>query len=92
MNLSMWEHNKMFPHPKYVQTIIDYLDFVPNNTLKFERLGTRTILFRMKNQLSIEEFVQMTNIDSNVIWKIEKMKFSKLSKDEIRTIERALKM
>ncbi len=90
MYLSSWELNQKAPHPKHVERIIDYLGYMPNITSKFEKLGTRTKLYRMKHNISIEEFCQMGNININVIMKLETMRFCKPLKTEVRAIKRQL--
>lgn len=91
MYLSMWELNRKSPHPKYVEFIIDYLGYTPKIASKFDKLGTRTKLYRLRHGMSLEEFLQMTNIDHDVIHRIENMRFTKLSKIEAKIIEKALK-
>lgn len=91
MNLSAWELNQKAPHPKYVEDIIDYLGYIPSIKSKLERIGIRTKLYRLKYQLSLEEFIQMTNIDSNLINKIENYRFCKLEKGVLQKIEKAIK-
>ncbi|NQX84696.1 MAG: hypothetical protein HRT67_02040 [Flavobacteriaceae bacterium] len=61
-------------HPKHVELINDYLGYLPNITLKLEKLGTRTEIYRMKHNISTEEFCKMGNIDINVVMKLETMR------------------
>ena len=90
MYLSSWELKQKAPHPKHVESIIDYLGYVPKINSKLEKLGTRTKLYRMKYNISMKEFCQMGNIDINVVMKLETMRFCKPLKTQVRTIKRQL--
>ena len=72
--------NQKVPHPKHLEIIVDYLGYVPNITSSFEKLGTRTKLYRIKNKLSLETFLKKTNIDSNIIKKLEHSRYCKIPK------------
>lgn len=91
MHLSSWELNQKAPHPKHLENIINYLDYIPKMKSKFERIGTRTKLYRLKHQLTLKDFIQMTNIDNNVVNKIENYRFCKLEKYVLHQIEKAIK-
>ncbi|MFV0572295.1 MAG: hypothetical protein ACK5M1_07690 [Xanthomarina gelatinilytica] len=90
MNLSMWEHNRKPVHPKYVKAIVNYLGYVPNVTSKFEQLGTRTQLYRMKHKLTVEEFCHLGDIPTDVVIKLETMRFCKDGKNEEKTVRSIL--
>ncbi len=90
MHLSLWEHNHKSPHSKYVKSIVKYLRYIPEVNFKSERLGTLTQLYRLKHKISIEEFCQMTNIDSNVLRRIETMRSYKVSDDVEKMIFKAV--
>lgn len=92
MYLSSWELNQKAPHPKHLKNIIGYLGYVPTISSNIERLGMRTKLYRMKYNISLHEFCQMGNIDSDVVIKLETRRFCKLSKEDTRTIKKALKL
>ena len=90
MYLSSWELKQKAPHPKHVENIINYLGYVPNITSKLEKLGTRTKLYRIKHNISIEEFCQMGNIDINVVMKLEEARFCKPLKIKVQAIKRQI--
>ena len=90
--LSSWEHKRKAPHPKYFDTIIDYLGYVPKNiTSKTDFLGTRVKLYRKKHNLSIKAFCQQGNIDNHLVMKLENARFCKIDKEAKRMIEKQLK-
>lgn len=90
MNLSAWELNRKAPHPKHLENIINYLGYVPNITSDFDKLGTQTKLYRIKHNLNLEEFLQITNIDSNVVSNLESLRFCKLPRTKVQAIKKAL--
>lgn len=91
MYLSSWELNQKAAHPKHLDSIIEYLGYIPNITSRFEKLGMRTKLYRMKYNLSMEDFIHMPNINSNIVMKLERLRFCKVSKTEEKAIEKTLK-
>lgn len=91
MYLSSWELKQKAPHPKHLDNIIKYLGYIPNITSKFEKLGTRTKLYRLKYGLSLKEFLQMPNINSHIMMKLEQSRYCKIPKTEEKAIEKMLK-
>jgi DNA-binding transcriptional regulator YiaG len=91
MYLSSWELNQKLPHPKHLKNIIDYLGYLPKKISKNELLGMQTKYFRMKYHLSLEEFCQMTNINSDVVVSLENKRFCKVSDMERKAILKSLK-
>jgi transcriptional regulator with XRE-family HTH domain len=89
--LSSWELNRKSPHPKHIENIINYLGYIPQIKFSFEKLGTRTKLYRIKNKLSIQEFSQLNNIDINILDKLENSRSRKSSLEEQSLIENILK-
>lgn len=81
--LSNWEHNKKSPHPKHFDSIIDFLGFVPKKQSRFDKLGTRTQLWRLQNNITLEEFSSVLNTPIEIIVKIEEARHCKLE-DEIK--------
>jgi DNA-binding transcriptional regulator YiaG len=82
MYLSAWELNQKKPHPKHLKNIIDYLGYIPKINSKHERIGTQTKLYRIKHNLTLKEFCQMTNIDFDLVVKWENARYCKISKQE----------
>ncbi len=90
MYLSSWEHNRKPVHPKYVESVVDYLGYVPDVTGGFDRLGTRTKLFRMKHGISHGEFLHMANIEPHTLHRIEVKKWWNIDVQERERIIKAL--
>ena len=78
--LSNWELNRKPIHPKRFKDIIDFLGFIPEASSKFDRLGTRTQLWRLQNQVELKEFLYMIDIPKEEILKIEEARYCKVDK------------
>lgn len=76
--LSMWELNRKPVHPKRFQSVIDFLGFVPKQSSLFDKLGTRTQLWRLQNNVSFDEFINLFNLEKEVISKIETTRYCKI--------------
>ena len=76
--LSMWELNRKPVHPKRFQSVIDFLGYIPKKSSEFDKLGTRTQLWRLQNDVNFEEFISMFNLDREVILKIETARYCKI--------------
>jgi len=76
--LSNWELNRKPIHPKRFNDVIDFLGFVPKQSSKFDKLGTRTQLWRLQNHASLEEFVSLLNLEKEDINKIETARYCKI--------------
>lgn len=76
--LSMWELNRKPIHPKRFQSVIDFLGYVPKKYSNFDKLGTRTQLWRLQNNVGFEEFISMFNLEKEVILKIETARYCKI--------------
>ncbi|NQY01416.1 MAG: helix-turn-helix transcriptional regulator [Flavobacteriaceae bacterium] len=78
MYLSSWELNQKKPHPKHLENIIEYLGYLPEINVEYERLGMVTKLYRLKHQLSLEKFCQMANVDIDMVFKWEHARYCKV--------------
>lgn len=78
MYLSSWELNQKKPHSKHLENIIDYLGYLPEVDIKYERLGIVTKLYRLKHGLSLGEFCQKENIDIDWVKKWENARYCKV--------------
>ena len=58
--------------------MIDFLGFVPNKYSSFDKLGTRTQLWRLQNNVNLEEFISMFNLEREEIIKIETARYCKI--------------
>jgi len=76
--LSNWELNRKPIHPKRFNDVIDFLGFVPNKYSSFDKLGTRTQLWRLQNNVNLEEFISMFNLEREEIIKIETARYCKI--------------
>ena len=75
--LSNWELNKKPIHPKRFNDVINFLGFVPKKQSSFDKLGTRTQLWRLQNHIDLEEFVSLFNLEREDIIKIETARYYK---------------
>lgn len=78
--LSMWELNRKPVHPKRFQSVIDFLGYVPKKSSKFDKLGTRTQLWRLQNDVSLQEFSELVNVPIEEIIRIETARYCKIDK------------
>ena len=69
-----------------MEAIIDYLGYLPKINLKLEKLGMATKYYRLKYNLSLEDFCQMTNINTDVMLQVETLRYYKPSESLIKTI------
>ncbi len=76
--LSNWELNRKPIHPKRFNTVIDFLGFVPKKQSTFDKLGTRTQLWRLQNEVSLGEFVSLINLEKKDVIKIEQARYCKI--------------
>lgn len=91
MCLSSWELNSQTIHPKYLESIIIFLGFIPKLTSNFDVIGMRVKLWRTENFISIEEFSRMVTIPEEEIKKIEQARYCKVDKIRNRKINYFLK-
>lgn len=80
MYLSSWEINKKTIHPKYLESIIEFLGFIPKLTSNFDKIGMRTKLWRKQHFVSMDDFLRMVNIPKEEILKIEQARYCKIDK------------
>ena len=80
MCLSSWELNRETIHPKYLEAIIEFLGFIPKLKSNFDKLGIRTKLWRLQNNVEFEEFLSMINSPKEEILKIEEARYCKVDK------------
>ena len=76
--LSNWELNRKPVHPKRFHDVIDFLGFIPNKHSVFDKLGTRTQLWRLQNGVSLDEFLSLFNLKDEDISKIETARYCKI--------------
>lgn len=76
--LSKWELNHAPVHPKYLNAVISFLGFIPKLKSNFDRLGTRTQLWRIENMVSMQEFVKKLDISKEEIQRIEQARHCKI--------------
>lgn len=69
-----------------MEAIIDYLGYLPKINLKLEKLGMVIKYYRLKYNLSLEDFCQMTNINTDVMLQVETLRYYKPSESLIKTI------
>jgi transcriptional regulator with XRE-family HTH domain len=79
--LSNWELNRKPIHPKRFNDMIDFLGYVPQQQSKIDKLGTRTQLWRLQNNVTLKDFSQMLNISKTEIMKIEQARYYKKNVD-----------
>lgn len=91
MCLSSWEINKKTIHPKYLEPIIEFLGFTPKLKSNFDKLGTRTKLWRKQHSVSMDAFLSMINIPKEKILKIEQARYCKVDKKVALKINSFLK-
>ena len=84
--LSMWELNRKPVHPKRFNAVIDFLGYVPKKSSKFDKLGTRTQLWRLQNDVSLQEFSELLNISVEEITRIETARYCKIDREISETI------
>lgn len=58
--------------------MINFLGFIPKKSSDFDKLGSRTQLYRMQNNMSIQEFSKSANIPIEIIEKIEQARYCKI--------------
>ena len=90
--LSSWELNRQEPHPRYLESIVNYLGYFPKINLSFEKIGMAIKFYRMKYNLSLQDFCQMCNIEIDIVLKYEKAHYCKPLKTEVRAIKRQFKL
>ena len=76
--LSMWELKRKPVHPKRFLSVIDFLGYVPKKSSEFDKLGTRTQLWRLQNDVDLQEFSELTNIPLEEITRIETARYCKI--------------
>lgn len=76
--LSMWELKRKPVHPKRFQSVIDFLGYTPKKSSKFDKLGTRTQLWRLQNDVSLEDFSELVNVPIEEIIRIETARYCKI--------------
>ena len=76
--LSMWELKRKPVHPKRFQSVIDFLGFIPKKSSKFDKLGTRSQLWRLQNNVSLLEFSELVNVPIEEITRIETVRYCKI--------------
>lgn len=76
--LSMWELKRKPVHPKRFQSVIDFLGFVPKESSRFDKLGTRTQLWRLQNNISLQEFSELVNVPIEEIIRVETARYCKI--------------
>jgi DNA-binding XRE family transcriptional regulator len=91
MCLSSWELNKKTIHPKYLESILDFLGFTPRLKSDFDKIGIRTKLWRKQHSVSMDTFLQMVNLPKEEILKIEQARYCKLDKKTETKINTFLK-
>ncbi len=89
--LSMWELKRKPVHPKRFQSVIDFLGFVPKKSSRFDKLGTRTQLWRLQNDIDIQEFSELTNIPVKEITRIETARYCKIDNKVSKSVEKLIK-
>ncbi len=58
-------------HPKYLNAILNFFGFTPKLKSTFDRLGTRTQLWRIENKITAKEFAEILNIPKEEIQRME---------------------
>lgn len=91
MCLSSWEINKKTIHPKYLESIIEFLGFTPKLTSNFDKIGMRTKLWRKQHSVTMDDFLSMINIPKKEILKIEQARYCKVDKNVALKINSFLK-
>ena len=91
MCLSSWELNRETIHPKYLEPILEFLDFIPKLKSNFDKLGTRTKLWRIQHSISMDDFLIMVGIQKEEILKIEQARYCKVDKKVVSKINTFLK-
>mgnify|MGYP001131345718 CR=1 FL=1 len=90
--LSNWELNRKPIHPKRFNDMIDFLGFVPSRQSDFDKLGTRTQLWRLQNHISFGDFISMFNLDKEDVTKIETARYCKIDDELKDTITRHIQL
>lgn len=78
--LSMWELGKVSPHPQYLEAVISYLGYLPDFDMRRERYGTLTKFYRLKYNLRLEEFLNLTNLEPDTIHDLENKRYTRREK------------
>lgn len=89
--LSMWELKRKPVHPKLFQSVIDFLGYVPKKSSKFDKLGTRTQLWRLQNDISLQEFSDLVNVSIEEITRIETARYCKIDSKVSEAITSCIK-
>ena len=89
--LSKWELNHPPVHPKYFNVLIDFLGFIPKLKSTYDRLGTRTQLWRMENKVSLNKFAEILNVQKEEIQRIEQVQHCKIDSQTETKINRFIK-
>lgn len=89
--LSMWELKRKPVHPKRFQSVIDFLGFIPKKSSKFDKLGTRAQLWRLQNDVSLEEFSELINVPVEEVIRIETARYCKIDNKVSKSIEELIK-
>ena len=76
--LSMWELKRKPVHPKRFQSVIDFLGYIPKKSSRFDKLGTRTQLWRLQNDIDLQKFSELVNIPVDKITRIETARYCKI--------------
>lgn len=66
--------------------MINFLGFIPKKSSDFDKLGSRTQLYRMQNNMSIQEFSKSANIPIEIIEKIEQARYCKIDTETKQAI------
>lgn len=85
--LSMWELKRRPVHPKRFQSVIGFLGYVPKKSSKFDKLGIRTQLWRLQNDVSLQEFSELVNISIEEIIRIETARYCKIDDKVVVAID-----
>lgn len=75
--LSNWELNRKPTPPKYLTRIIEFLGYVPDIKLDFDRYGTYTQLFRIEKKINLKKFSKEIGISEKEIKHLEYGKYGK---------------
>lgn len=91
VNISLWELNRQPPQPKHLESILAFLGFTPKLKSNFDKLGSRTKLWRIQHSILFDEFLRMIDIPKEEILKIEQARNYKVDKKVTLKINRFLK-
>lgn len=75
--LSNLELNRKPTPPKYLNQIVEFLNYAPKIKIEFDRLGIYTQLFRIDNNISFKEFSKNIGISQTELKHLEQGKFGK---------------